>query len=158
MEPINETAIRQLLERYHQGETSLLEERQLSDYFQQADLPHDLLPYRALFRFFQVEAAVSPPKKTLQKTSARRTIQRLLAPFAIAAAALIFFFSLYQLNNQDFVYIKDGQRIHNRNEALQLAQQQLEQASIRIQKANAMVEKLEQVTNYTETIHKYISK
>ena len=158
MEPINETLARQLLERYFQGETSLIEEEQLSTFFCNAQLPNDLLPYRTLFRFFQDEAAMMPLDSAIQHTiRPRRNLLRLWAPL-IAAAGILLFFALYYPSKQDYVYIKDGQRIHNQEEAVQLAQQQLTQISIRMQRANAMVDKLEQVSNYTETIHKYILK
>jgi len=159
METINETIARQLLERYHDGETSLSEEKQLSAYFNQGLIPDDLLPYRALFSFFRDEAAVMPPKSAPQKSFRfRRNYIRLIAPFAAAAAGIILFFSLYNPTNDDFVYYQDGQRIRNQEEAMQLAQQQWEQMSAHIEKATAMVDKLEQMRNYTEIINKYIPK
>jgi len=160
METINETTARQLLERYHQGETSLAEEKQLSAYLCQAQLPNDLLPYRALFRFFRDEAAVMPPKSAPQKPLiVRRNYIRLFTLFAATAAAgILLFFALYSPPNQDFVYYQDGQRIQNQEEALLLAQHQLDQMSARIEKATAMAEKWEQMKNYTETISKYIPR
>lgn len=50
--------IRDLLDKYFEGETSLQEEAQLRQAFQQEELPADLLPYRPLFCYFQ--AAQSP--------------------------------------------------------------------------------------------------
>jgi len=156
MEPINETTARSLLERYHQGETSLTEEKQLSTYFCQAQLPNDLLPYRALFRFFRDEAAVLPPKSApLQR---RRIYLWFLAPIAAAAACLLLFFTLYSPTQQDFICFQDGQRIQDQEEALQLAQQQWVQMSLRIEKATAIAEKWEQMKSYTETINKYIPR
>ena len=156
MEPINETTARQLLERYHLGETSLTEEKQLSAYFCQAQLPNDLLPYRTLFRFFRDEAAVLPPKSaSLPK---RRIYLRLFAPIAAAAACFFLFFTLYSPTQHDFVCYQDGHRIQDQEEALQLAQQQWEQMSLRIEKATALAEKWEQMKNYTETINKYIPR
>jgi len=160
MEPINETTIRQLWESYLQGNTTLAEEQQLAAYFCEAQLPNDLLPYRALFRFFRTEAAVVPPESAPQKSVRfRRNAIRLLTPFMAAAAGVILFFALYRPANDPFIHYKDGQRLINREEAMQLAHQQLEQISIQIQRANnTMADKLEQVTNYTETINKYITK
>jgi len=225
MEPINETIARQLLERYLLGETSLIEEKQLSQYFCNAQLPHDLLPYRALFRFFRHEAAVMPPERAVvpsvvavmppesavvpseaevmpperavvpsvvavmppervvvpseaavmpperavvpsvvavmppEKTvrSSRNVVFRRLAPVAaVAAAALILFFSLNRPVQSDFVCYIDGERIQNQEEVLLLAQQQWAEMTERIERASAMVDKLERITNYTETINKYI--
>ena len=159
MEPINETTARQLLERYQQGETSLAEEKQLSLYFCQAQLPNDLLPYRALFLFFQAEAAVMPPEPALRNPlRLRRNYLRFSVPFAAAAAGIILFFALYRPFNDDFVCYQDGKRIRNQEVAMQLAQQQWEQISVHIEKATAMVDILEQMRNYTEIINKYIPK
>ena len=44
--------IRQLLDRYFEGKTTLEEEIQLRRAFQQEELPEDLLPFRPLFRYF----------------------------------------------------------------------------------------------------------
>jgi len=155
MEPINETIARQLLDRYFEGETTRSEEHQLATFFIKAPIPEDLMPYSPLFRFFMAEAAVMPPRQT---TRLRPYLIRILAPLTAAAAGVILFFALYHPATHDFVYIKDGQQIKNRNEAIQVAQQQWEQMTLHIQKANDMVDKLEQMTTYTETIHKYISK
>ncbi|MCL2738581.1 MAG: hypothetical protein FWE30_03945 [Bacteroidales bacterium] len=159
MEPINETTIRRLLERYHEGETSLAEERQLSAYFTQAQLPDDLLPYRALFGFFRAEAAFTPPAVRPQKIRAfGPKVIRLLAPLTAAAAVLILYFALRPPVKPDFICYLDGERIYNREEALQVADQQWALMTAQLQKASAMAEKLEQMTDYTEIIHKYIAK
>lgn len=171
MEPINETTARQLLARYHQGETSLVEERQLSQYFCNAQLPHDLIPYRSLFRFFQNEAAVMPhktsstPLETIPIKATRyhrNVVLRRWIPIAAAAsitavaATLLLFFHLFGPAKNDFVCYINGERIFDQEEALQLAQQQWVQISERIAQATDMVNKLEQMTTYTKTINKYI--
>jgi len=152
METINVTTIRQLLERYHQGDTSLEEERQLSDYFCNAPLPDDLLPYRALFRFFRHEAAVMPPQKI--NPSMRKAI-RIFAPLTAVAAMLILFFALYHPQPaQEFLCYKDGARIDDREEVVQLAQHQLNQISIRMQKATALAARMQQLSSNWTDFHK----
>ena len=47
--------IRQLLDRYFEGKTTLEEETQLRRAFQQKELPEDLLPFRPLFQYFEQE-------------------------------------------------------------------------------------------------------
>jgi len=159
MEQINETTIRQLLERYHEGETSLAEERQLSAYFRKAELPQDLLPYRALFGFFGAEAAILPPVTRPQHIRAfGPKLIRLLAPLTAVAAALILYFALRQPVASDFICYLDGERVYDREEALDMAHQQLAQMSLQLQKASVMADKFEQMNNYTETIKKYIAK
>lgn len=43
---------KKLLDRYFAGESSVAEEAQLVAYFQQTDLPKDMVPYQPLFQFF----------------------------------------------------------------------------------------------------------
>lgn len=47
--------IEQLMERYFSCETSLQEEQILRSFFQQEDIPAELLPYRDLFRYQENE-------------------------------------------------------------------------------------------------------
>ena len=47
--------IKQLLERYWRCETSLEEEKILRTFFSQKDVPAELLPYKPLFEYEQVE-------------------------------------------------------------------------------------------------------
>lgn len=47
--------IEQLMERYFNCETSLQEEQILRSFFQQEDIPAELLPYRDLFRYQENE-------------------------------------------------------------------------------------------------------
>ncbi|MCL1974433.1 MAG: hypothetical protein FWG54_06435 [Bacteroidetes bacterium] len=159
MEPINETAIRQLLERYHEGTTSLAEERELSAWFREADLPQDLMPYRALFGFFTNEAAFMPPAvRPRHIRPFTHSMIRLLAPLTAVAAALILYFALRPPVTSDFICYQNGARIYDQEEALDLAHQQLAQMSLQLQKASAIAEKLEQMNTYTVTINKYIAK
>jgi hypothetical protein len=46
------THIHQLIDKYLAGETSVADETQLKEFFQQPDIPEDLLPYKQLFQFF----------------------------------------------------------------------------------------------------------
>ena len=43
--------IRKLLEKYDEGETSVREERLLSEYFRNNEVPRELAPYRMMFTF-----------------------------------------------------------------------------------------------------------
>ena len=49
---MNETTIRQLMERFLNAETTLEEERTLYDYFHGEDIASDLMPYREVFQSF----------------------------------------------------------------------------------------------------------
>ena len=47
---MNETYIRQLVERFLNAETTLEEEQMLYNYFQEEDIAEDLMPYREVFQ------------------------------------------------------------------------------------------------------------
>lgn len=48
-----------VLERYFEGETTLEEERRLSEYFRQEQVPEELMPYREWFTGLRVEADIA---------------------------------------------------------------------------------------------------
>lgn len=95
--------IKELLERYWEGETSLEEEAQLTAYFQQETIPAELERFRALFQFFGTEKTKVSQRKTTvlprPVVSSRKTrwMRRLAVAASIVAVATI---GLVQYNNQ----------------------------------------------------------
>ena len=73
----------QLIERYFAGETSLVEERQLQDYFRGPDVAPTLAAYAPLFRYWEQERRVAAP---VRKAKVRRLPRLVLA---VAAALLL---------------------------------------------------------------------
>lgn len=78
--------IKAMLERYFQGNSSLQEEEQLRQYFQQADVQPELKQYQALFHFFVVEKQEqtstdfdqqwsTPPLRTVHKQASRNWVR-----------------------------------------------------------------------------------
>lgn len=59
----NTSQIRQLLEKYFEGETSLTEEKELKTYFNGKDVEADLKPYQGLFQFFIKEKDIVFPEQ-----------------------------------------------------------------------------------------------
>lgn len=51
--------IKELLEKYFEGETSVAEERQLKTYFNNGKVAEEFLPYQDLFQYFKVAKQVS---------------------------------------------------------------------------------------------------
>ena len=154
-----------LLERYHEGETSLKEEQELAAYFRRESLPRELQPYKALFCFFQEEAAVMPPEQTpqTQKRASRRWLTRTLSLGAAAAALLICFFTLSQRTDASktviYAYYVNGVPSEDESQALALVQQQLAHISAKMhQAAKVMDNNIEQSTQYTKKINQYLVK
>ncbi|MCR9050229.1 MAG: hypothetical protein ACE362_05995 [Phaeodactylibacter xiamenensis] len=93
--------IRQLLDRYFEGQTSLEEEAQLRRAFQRKDLPEDLKGYRPLFGYLEQNAApelgdafdakllaeLQPQEAKVRYLSARTWGLRIAAAVALAIGA-----------------------------------------------------------------------
>lgn len=88
---MNETNIRQLMERFLNAETTLEEEQTLYEYFQGEDVADDLMPYREAFQGFSAVSGIDKPE---QKTHtpvwviALRTVTSMAAIFLVG----LFFF------------------------------------------------------------------
>ena len=152
-----------LLERYHEGQTSLREEQELAAYFRRESLPKELQPYKALFCFFQQEAAVMPPEQAPQapKHASRKWLVRTLSLGAAAAALLISFFTFTGRTEASetlvCVYYVDGIASEDESQALALVQQQLSQISKKMhQAAKTMDNNMEQSYQYTKRINQYL--
>jgi hypothetical protein len=83
---MNETNIRQLMERFLNAETTLEEEQTLYEYFQGEDVADDLMPYREAFQGFSAVSGIDKPE---QKTHtpvwviALRTVTSMAAIFLV---------------------------------------------------------------------------
>ena len=55
--------IKDLLEKYEAGETSLAEERKLREYFKRNEVPDSLKPYQLIFGFSEIESKKSYEKE-----------------------------------------------------------------------------------------------
>lgn len=104
---MSEIYIKSLLEKYFEGNTSLEEEKQLHQYFLQAKIAEELLPYKPLFDFFGQQAALMPSSNLLKNPLEKyvppsnpgslRTIIKILA----AAACLLLTFSIWRYFQPD---------------------------------------------------------
>ena len=90
---MNDTNIRQLMERFLNAETTLEEERTLYEYFQGNDIADDLKPYREAFQGFAAVSGIDKPmpqKQTPAWVIALRTVTSMAAIFLVG---LFFFIS-----------------------------------------------------------------
>ena len=95
---MNETYIRQLMERFLNAETTLEEEQTLYNYFQKKDIADDLKPYREAFQSF---SAVSGMEKDTAKTHTPVWLTLLRTATTMAAVFLIgLFFAVQGENNE----------------------------------------------------------
>ena len=88
---MNDTNIRQLMERFLNAETTLEEERALYEYFQGDDIADDLKPYREAFQSFAAVSGIDKPmpqKQTPAWVIVLRTVTSMAAIFLVG----LFFF------------------------------------------------------------------
>ena len=88
---MNDTNIRQLMERFLNAETTLEEERTLYEYFQGNDIADDLKPYREAFQGIAAVSGIDKPmpqKQTPAWVIALRTVTSMAAIFLVG----LFFF------------------------------------------------------------------
>ena len=88
---MNDTNIRQLMERFLNAETTLEEERTLYEYFQGDDIADDLKSYREAFQGFAAVSGIDKPipqKQTPAWVIALRTVTSMAAIFLVG----LFFF------------------------------------------------------------------
>ena len=88
---MNETNIRQLMERFLNAETTLEEEQMLYAYFQSENVADDLKPYREAFQGFSAVSGIDKPEQEAHTPAwviALRTVTSMAAIFLVG----LFFF------------------------------------------------------------------
>ena len=88
---MNETTIRQLMERFLDAETTLEEEQTLYEYFQGEDVADDLMPYREAFQGFAAVKGTDKPMPQKQ-TPAWVIALRILSSVAAIYLVGLFFY------------------------------------------------------------------
>ena len=88
---MNDTNIRQLMERFLNAETTLEEERTLYEYFQGDDIADDLKPSREAFQGFAAVKGMDKPEPQ-QQTPAWVIALRILSSVAAIYLVGLFFF------------------------------------------------------------------
>jgi len=100
----NKNNIENLIERFFEGTTSNLEEKQLYDFFSKEDIPDELKKYKPVFEYFHsgiIKETTEDQKQqnTVQKKSMHNYKKIIYAVGGIAASILILF-SVYSLINR----------------------------------------------------------
>lgn len=83
----NEIRIRQLIEKFMAGETSLDEEQEIGRWFRETEqLPEDLRPYQQMFEYF--DEGMPLPEKSTSKQHTYRYLRWLVAACVVAIVGL----------------------------------------------------------------------
>lgn len=85
--------IKDLLEKYEAGETSLAEEKKLREYFKRNEVPDSLKPYQLIFGFSEIENQKSYEKEILLPSNKQdnRYLWTAIAASVILVVGLFFF-------------------------------------------------------------------
>ena len=141
----------ELLEKYFRGETSVLEENELKQYFKDGNVSSELKIYCSLFETFDSEAnekADIPLKKVIQKqrTPIRIWI-RYFAYSGIAASLILFVFLKYPFQVDNYAVVSG-----NKIEDTEFAEKYVEE---KLNHVNDMLNKsMRPVNNSFENVRK----
>lgn len=105
---MNNTAIKQLVEKYFEGETSLVEEQQLRAYFKEGEVAEDLKTYQPLFQYFATAKKEELPSHfdervvvKLQPPAKRRFMRRMVQMSSVAASVMLVIGAYFWYNTTD---------------------------------------------------------
>lgn len=102
--------IDKLIEKYFAGESTLAEEAQLREFFNQPNIPEHLRSYQPLFQFFKVEKEIQAPltwktkttdNQIVQLKSVRFYVSRIAAVLVLTVGIWMTYTSLHTTENQD---------------------------------------------------------
>ncbi len=93
---MNTIAIKQLVDKYFEGETSLVEEQQLRAYFKEGAVAEELQEYQPLFQYFATAKREELPSDfderiviELQRPAKRRFMRRMVQMSSVAASVML---------------------------------------------------------------------
>ncbi|HQI42693.1 MAG TPA: hypothetical protein PK949_01045 [Dysgonamonadaceae bacterium] len=162
--------IHKLLDRFYKGETSLDEEKRLSDFFRQEVVPKSLEEDRRVFLSFydqnvpipsdleqRISALIDSFDDDRKMKSERTGMRRLLSPFLVVAASVLLVFGIrffVQSDSPKPVLMADTYQNPNdayraTMHALQLFSDNFEKGMQPIEKAAVHVEKTQKIIHQT---------
>ncbi|GAT62991.1 hypothetical protein [Paludibacter jiangxiensis] len=127
--------IKELLQKYFEGDTSLAEENLLQQYFAQTEIAEDLKQYKPLFECFAGLEAETLPNSAFdedfkQKVTPRRKHHGLVYHISVwssaaAACVILAMGSIYYIERQNNYMIVNGKRVNDPEKALMIAAEKL---------------------------------
>lgn len=146
--------IKFLLDKFYEGDTTLEEEAILTEFFEQSEVPRELLAEAAQFKFYNEEAAVTAPDidfeaklvASIEQYEANRKIikSRNIIYYSSAAAvvliALTVYLSIFRSGNDfdNYIYNNSDPEVayYETARALQIISESMEQATRDFDKLN----------------------
>ena len=148
MKEMEKERIKQIIERYLNGETTNKEERVLRDFFSRnhAEVPPEWMVYRAMFGYVARErnriAAPVPARRVAVR------VKRAVLWAAVAAAVAVFAVLMLRVPSQNVNYaFIDGKRITDQRQVMEAATEALEMVSCKEDDAFAALRELQQIND-----------
>lgn len=144
---MEQSRIRELLDLYFEGQTTLEQERAIKDFFATTqNIPADLAPYKAMFAAFDA-SALERSDTMVPRIASRPSWQVLLGGIsAISAAACLllalFIWSGKRVNEPTIICYVDGVEITDTDRAVAEAQRILSGVNNDVELAMATIEKV----------------
>ncbi len=116
--------LKEILEKYFRGETTLAEENELKKYFASGKTDPEFEPYRPIFEAFNMEANEKMKASDIDFVPEKKTYRHMwiqtMAYSGIAAALVISLWIIKPSQNDDYAIIK-GKKIENAGFAQEIA-------------------------------------
>ena len=141
---MEQSRIRELLNLYLEGQTTLMQEEQLRGYFAAvADIPADLMPYKAMFAAFDSVKEQKPTAVVAKKPcSWARVVIGSVAAVAACLVLGLFIWSGVQSREQQIICYIDGKQITDTEVVVAEAQRMLGSVNEDIMVAMAAIESM----------------
>ncbi|MDO6597015.1 hypothetical protein Q4512_08815 [Oceanihabitans sp. 2_MG-2023] len=139
--------IEELLEKYDNGETSLIEEQQLKNYFKQETVAPHLEMYKPMFAYFSVSQEEQFTKDVPLKTN-KNNLYKWISVAAVAVLMLGFYFKSPLTSAEDLGTYDDPEMAYLE------VKKSLEMISTQFNKGASSINYLAEVDNTTSLIFK----
>ncbi len=146
--------LKQYLQKYEAGETSLAEEKELKEYFRWADsVPQEFAYARDLFAYFEEARTIEQPQKKVVRFPVKRWVMTVgIAASLLIAGAL----GWYQYNHTDqevLAYV-DGKPVTDKEQAIAETQEALFLISSKFDQGTRDLNKLKKFESVQKEIRK----
>lgn len=145
--------IRELINQYLEGETTLSQEQELRDYFSLTplnEIPEELREYRSIFLYFteEREAMEQAPVVSIKNRFRRRMIFVAAASIAALLSVGLFFSGRHFMNdNSNILLVVNGERVKDDSLAIKIIDQKfkiLQKGILKAENSLKPIDKIEQ--------------
>ena len=147
--------IEKLLDKYFEGNTSILEENELKDFFKNSEIPEKFMYAKALFNFYVDENSIKSQQMSSKTKHKRRNLFLYISGIAASILiALFFVFSVQTTENKVIYAYYNGKPIRDKVLAEKYTKQALLAVSQNLDKGTKHLNQLTQLNKIEMLIKK----